>query len=64
MGLWVGQNTELPYLVGGGADLPEQKQVLRGENRNISDHLENLVVSDYRAHLQLALWAEGTRDRS
>lgn len=64
LGLWVGHNTELPYLIGGGSNQPEPKELWSNFfatwlSRNITDTLENLVESNHRAQWQFASEKKG-----
>jgi hypothetical protein len=59
----------LPYLVRKGADQPELKQqwsnsAVAWQKQKDLPTLDNLIVSNQRTHLQLALWAEGTKNSS
>jgi hypothetical protein len=58
--LWMGHNTDLPYLVGGGTDLLAKVSVEwlschLVKTETYLTTLENLVVSDQRAQLQVSV---------
>jgi hypothetical protein len=60
-GLQAGYNVDFPYLVRGGADLPEPKccETKQLPPETCLTTLENLVVSDHWAHFQLAFGQKG-----